>query len=129
MNDGTNQARAPVPRSRRNFLTTSAAVAGGTLLGALEPGRFAHGTLSSVLKLGLVGCGGRGAGAVSNALTPECNRDAVLWAVADLFPEKIEPSLKTLTEMFKDRIQVPPERRFTGFSGYRGGLAVRCILH
>ena len=105
--------------TRRDFLKLSgSAVAASTLADVVIP--HVHAAASNVLKLGLIGCGGRGTGAAGNALAPDCNRDAVLWAVADLFPEKIEPSLKRLTAMFKDRVQVPPERRFTGFNGYRG---------
>ena len=105
--------------TRRDFLRLSgSAVAASTLADVVIP--HVHAAPSNVFKLGLIGCGGRGSGAAGNALAPDCNRDAVLWAAADLFPEKIEPSLKRLTAMFKDRVQVPPERRFTGFNGYRG---------
>ncbi len=105
--------------NRRDFLKLSgSAVAASALAHAAAP--HVHAAPGNVLKLGLVGCGGRGTGAAGNALAPECNRDAVLWAVADLFPEKIEPCLKTLAGMFKERVQAPPERRFTGFDGYRG---------
>lgn len=105
--------------TRRAFLKLSgSAVAASTLADVVLP--RVHAAESNRLKLGLIGCGGRGTGAVGNALTPDCNRDAVLWAVADLLPEKIEPSLDALTAMFQDRVQVPRERRFTGFQGYRG---------
>jgi predicted dehydrogenase len=105
--------------TRRDFLRVSgSAVAASTLAGVAIP--HVHAAESPVFKLGLIGCGGRGTGAAGNALAPDCNRDAVLWAAADLFADKVERSLNTLTAMFKDRVQVPPERRFTGFNGYRG---------
>jgi len=57
---------------------------------------------------------------VANALAPECNQDAVLWAMADLFPQHLKASLQNLSGMFGDRVQVPTERRFVGFDGYHG---------
>src|SRR5512136_242896 len=104
--------------SRRDFLKTSATVAGTALIGTLDVGRFAHAAESSTLKLGLVGCGGRGTGAAGDALTGDPGTK--LWAAADIFPDKVQASLKTLTPMFPDRIQVPRERQFTGLNGYRG---------
>ena len=67
---------------------------------------------------GLVGCGGRGTGAAGDALTGDSGTQ--LWAAADIFPDKIEAAIKTLTPMFPDRIQVPRERQFSGLNGYRG---------
>lgn len=106
------------PVNRRGFLKTSATVAGSALVGALDVGRFAHAAESSTLKLGLIGCGGRGTGAASDALTADPGTK--LWAAADVFPDKIEASLNTLSPMFPDRIEVPRERRFSGLGGYRG---------
>lgn len=105
--------------SRRHFLKLSGTAVGASALAglAIPP---VHAGENARLKFGLIGCGGRGTGAAANVLAPECNADAVLWAMADLFPEKLEASLKNLTGMFKDRVQVPTDRRFTGFEGYRG---------
>ena len=76
--------------NRRDFLKTSATVAGTALIGALDVGRFAHAAESSTIKLGLVGCGGRGTGAAGDALTADSGTK--LWAAADIFPDKIETS-------------------------------------
>jgi len=105
--------------TRRDFLKAARGAAAVSALAGVAIPRV-HAAEDGRFKLGLVGCGGRGTGAVANALTPECNKDAVLWAMADLFPEHLESSLKTLTATFHDRVQVPPERRFTGYDGYRG---------
>ena len=104
--------------NRRNFLKTSAALAGTTLLSTLELSRSVHAAESNVIKLGLVGCGGRGTGAASDALLGDS--DTKLWAAADVFPDKIEASVKTLAPKFAERIQVPQERQFAGLDGYRG---------
>ena len=107
-----------ISTNRRGFLKTSARVAGTALIGALDVGRFAHAAESSTIKLGLVGCGGRGTGAAGDALKGDSG--ATLWAAADIFPDQIEAALKTLTPMFPNRIQVPQERQFSGLNGYRG---------
>ncbi|MGD0089666.1 MAG: Gfo/Idh/MocA family oxidoreductase [Planctomycetota bacterium] len=104
--------------NRRNFLKTSAAVAGATLLSNLDPARFAYAAENNNLKLGLVGCGGRGSGAAVDAMTGDSN--TTLWAVADVFADKAELAVKNLTAKFKDRIQVPKERQFSGLNAYRG---------
>ncbi len=104
--------------NRRTFLRTSATVAGTALIGALDVGRFAHAAETSTLKLGLIGCGGRGTGAAGDALKGDPGTR--LWAAADVFPDKIDEAIKTLSPMFPDRIQVPRERQFSGLNGYRG---------
>jgi myo-inositol 2-dehydrogenase/D-chiro-inositol 1-dehydrogenase len=104
--------------NRRGFLRKSAAVAGTALLGTLDVGRFAHAAASSTIKLGLIGCGGRGTGAAADAMTG--NPDTVLYAVADVFADKTETAVKSLTAKFPKQIQVLPERQFTGLGGYRG---------
>jgi len=117
MNTSASKPEA-TPTSRRGFLRTSAAVTGTALVGVLDVSRFAHAAESSTLKLGLVGCGGRGTGAAGDALTGDVG--TTLWAAADIFPDRIEAALSTLTPMFPNRVQVPRERQFSGLNGYRG---------
>ncbi len=102
--------------SRRDFLKTSTLAAGGLVAGGLSLERGAHAAGSDILKVGLIGCGGRGTGAAGNALNADPN--AKLVAMGDAFSEQIETSLKGLTQ-YGDRVDVPPERRFTGFDAYK----------
>ena len=104
--------------NRRSFLKSSAVATGSAMLGTLDLSRSVHAAGSDVIKLGLIGCGGRGSGAASDALTGDPNTK--LWAVADVFPDKSETALKDLTRKYGDRIQVDPARRFSGLDGYRG---------
>jgi predicted dehydrogenase len=71
-----------------------------------------------VLRVGLVGCGGRGTGAALQALSAE-QGTVVLTAMADVFPERVDHALETLRTELKEtadaRLQVPPEQRFAGF--------------
>jgi len=104
--------------SRRAFLQTSA-LAAGAAASALSIGRSAHAAGSDVLKIGLVGCGGRGTGAAGNAMTADKNTKLV--AMADAFEDRLAGSLQSLQkqEAFKDQIDVPKDRCFVGFDAYK----------
>ena len=115
MQNNTNPINTPL--NRRSFLKASVAVTGTALIGALDVSRFAHAAENNTIKLGLIGCGGRGTGAAGDALTGDAGTQ--LWAAADIFPDKIEGAVKTLSPMFPDRIKVPKERQFSGLDGYR----------
>jgi predicted dehydrogenase len=103
------------PTSRRDFLKTSAAVVAGSL--ALE--RTVHAAGSDVLRVGLIGCGGRGTGAAEQALSADPH--VKLVAMGDAFEDRLQSSLATLTKRSKiaDKIDVPPERQFVGFDAYQ----------
>ncbi|MHC4895141.1 MAG: Gfo/Idh/MocA family protein, partial [Planctomycetota bacterium] len=75
------------------------------------------------LKVGIVGCGGRGTGAAWQAMHAE-NGSVVLHAMGDLFEDRLEGSASTLEQMLAEegneaRMDVPSERRFTGFDAYQ----------
>ena len=108
--------------SRRDFLKTSAAVS-TTLAGSLIVPRLAHAASdadSETIKIGLIGCGGRGTGAAADALQadPHCK----LVAVADTFADQIERSKKNLLR-FKEKYAVTDEMTFVGFDAYKQLLA------
>jgi len=69
------------------------------------------------LKVGLVGCGGRGTGAANQALSADPNVELV--ALGDLFPDQIERSVEQLSHRHADKMDVPEERKFTGFDCYQ----------
>src|SRR5690349_20415637 len=115
------------PISRRHFLTTtSTAIVGGSLLASLAPERSAFASSSDTLKIALVGCGGRGTGAANQALsTPGSTK---LVALADVRPEQLEKCLNTLKTRKTDQVDVPPERQFTDFEGYKKAIALADIV-
>jgi len=81
---------------------------------------------SEMIKIGLVGCGGRGSGAAVNALRADPN--VKLWALGDAFADQLDSALNSLatseeTRDLQDKIDVPPERRFTGWDAYKGVIA------
>jgi predicted dehydrogenase len=103
--------------SRREFLKLSGrAAALSALSGAMLPGAFAQ--ADDTIKLALVGCGGRGTGAVGDALSTT-GGPVKLHAMADLFDNRLAGSHQALSDAFGDRIDVPPERRFIGFDAYK----------
>ncbi len=96
------------PSSRRAFLHHTAAAA-ATLPFAV------HAAGPEVIRVGLVGCGGRGTGAASQALRADAH--ARLVAMADVFGDRLESSLRTLQtgEGLAQKIDVPRERQFVGW--------------
>jgi predicted dehydrogenase len=102
------------PTSRREFLQSTAALAASA---AIAGGVHAAG--SDVLKVGLVGCGGRGTGAASQAL--HADKAVKLIAMGDAFSDRIEQSLGTLKkdEEISSKIDVKDDHKFTGFDAYK----------
>ncbi|MGE0609931.1 MAG: Gfo/Idh/MocA family protein, partial [Pirellulales bacterium] len=111
--------------NRRDFLSTStAAMVGGMLAGGLSLSRSAHGAgADDTIKVGLVGCGGRGTGAASQALHTQ--GPVKLVAMADSFADRLRQSLDGLRQDpdIKDKIDVPAERQFVGFDAYKQLIA------
>ena len=119
MNSSENQNQLPAD-SRRDFMkSTSAVLAGGALVGTLPIARAAHSFSSDEIKIGLVGCGGRGTGAAGQALdtyTPE-NR-VKLTAMADPFEFRITESLKNLRTKHDSLIDVK-DKTFVGVDAFK----------
>jgi myo-inositol 2-dehydrogenase / D-chiro-inositol 1-dehydrogenase len=106
-------------QSRREFLNHSGKlVAGAALAGALPVA--GHTAESNTIQVALVGCGGRGTGAAANALATA--GPVKLVAMADAFAHRIESSLENLSRTFTARVDVPPERRFTGLDGFKQAI-------
>jgi predicted dehydrogenase len=112
-----NNPQESVTTNRRAFLKTSGTVFGGALAGGMSIGRTAHAAGSDVLKIGLIGCGGRGTGAAVNAMTVDENTQ--LTALADPFAEKMEGSLEGLKKRFGERVTADKSTCFDGFDGYQ----------
>jgi len=109
--------------SRRQFLARSTKVVAGSVLTGVAMSRV-YGGEDNTIRLALVGCGGRGTGAVSNALSSPTGPTRLI-AMADVFEERITRSYKSLSGRFGKRIDVPPDRRFIGFDAYR--KAIDCL--
>lgn len=103
--------------SRRDFFKASGAAALAT--GVLSIPRSAHAAGSDLLRVGLIGCGGRGTGAARQAL--QADKHVKLTAMGDAFSDRLEGSLKNLQKIdtIEGKIDVPPERRFVGFDAFQ----------
>jgi len=115
-----NDAANAPSSSRREFLKHSSLLAGaGTVAGTLSFAQSAHAAGGDELKVGLIGCGGRGTGAASQALKADPN--VKLWAMGDAFADRLGLSLKSLRGIgrIKDKIDVPAERQFVGFDAFQ----------
>lgn len=120
----TSSTTSPV--SRRDCLRTTA-VAGGLAATTLASRVYASG--SDEIKVGLIGCGGRGSGAAAQAMST--GKNVKLFAMADAFEDRLESSLSSLSrgragvskvepgKGFGGAIDVPAGRRFVGLDAYR----------
>jgi len=105
--------------TRRRFMQhTGAAAAAATMAGAI--GARAHAAAAETLKIGLIGCGGRGTGAAMQALST--SNDVQLVAMCDTFEDQIEFSAETIARQKKDQVNVGADDKYPGFDGYRGLL-------
>jgi myo-inositol 2-dehydrogenase / D-chiro-inositol 1-dehydrogenase len=103
--------------TRREFLKTSALI-GGALMGpAILPGKLYGAGNDAPLKIGLIGCGGRGTGAAGQAL--KADKNVALTAMGDVFPEQIKSSLAALQNDEPARVQVDDAHRFVGLDAYQ----------
>ena len=109
--------------SRRSFMQRSTAViAGGSVASTLASARPLHAAGSETLKVGVVGCGGRGSGAAINAMRADDN--VKLTVMADLFGDRLETSKRNIKTALEGddiahKFDVKEDHCFTGFDAYK----------
>jgi predicted dehydrogenase len=118
-----NEGTSAGSKSRRDFLKLSGQLAVASAIGPVAVSRCYAGE-NSTIKLALVGCGGRGTGAVADAFSTK-GGPVKLYAMADLFEHRLTRSLNNLKKDYADRVDVPPERQFLGFDAYK--KAIDCL--
>jgi predicted dehydrogenase len=107
-------------QSRRDFLsTTSRIAAASAFAGMTLP--LVHAAEDNVIRLALIGCGGRGTGTIADAFSSG-KGPMKLVAMADVFEAKLQNSMTTLKRNFADSVDVPQDRQFLGFDGYRKAM-------
>ncbi len=103
--------------SRRGFLELGTAT-GAAVLTRLQ---WVHAAGSDILRIGLVGCGGRGSGSLLDSLDVK-GAPMKLVAMADVFKNRLDSSYGLIKKQFGDRVDVPQDRQFVGFDGYRKAM-------
>jgi myo-inositol 2-dehydrogenase/D-chiro-inositol 1-dehydrogenase len=104
--------------TRREFVQMSSAAALGAAIASSVVSSGVYAAENNTIKIGLVGCGGRGGGAAINALGADKNLKLV--ALGDMFKDKLEAKLKQLRTQAGKQIDVPAENQFSGWDAYKG---------
>jgi len=122
--------------SRREFVKQSSLLAGGLIAAPILKANYFSGADDSI-KIAIVGCGGRGTGAVSQALFTKEN--VKLVAMADAFRDRLDKCYKDITAddlseitghpgNLKNKIAVPEENKFIGFDAYKKAIALADLV-
>ncbi len=109
--------------SRRKFIKNTGSTIAGSALGfnILANSDSLTFNNSDVLKVGLIGCGGRGSGAAVQAVSSDPN--VVLTAMGDIFEDRLEQSLKAIKNEVPEKVKVSESHKFVGFDAYKKVLA------
>jgi len=106
--------------TRRDFLKTGGKFAAASALaGVILP--HVHAAENNTIQIALVGCGGRGSGAASNALSVK-NGPTKLVAMADVFDHRLSGSYNALKKEHGAKVDVPEDRKFIGFDAYKKAM-------
>jgi predicted dehydrogenase len=120
---------------RREFVKTAGLASGAILAAPLMSNANFYSGASDVIKIALIGCGGRGTGAAVQALRSKQN--VKLVAMADAFKDRIDSAYKAITGDLSEAgitgdmsklIDVPEERKFEGFDGYLKAIALADVV-
>ena len=122
--------------SRRDFVKQSGLIAGATLAAPLISNANFYSGANDVIKIALIGCGGRGTGAATQAL--QSKQNVKLVAMADAFRDRIDSCYKNITAddmsdsgikgNLQSMIDVPEERKFVGFDAYKKAIALADVV-
>ncbi len=106
--------------SRREFLKDTGRIAAASALAAgITPRMYAG--QNNTIKVALIGCGGRGTGAASNALSVK-QGPIKLVAMGDVFAHRLKNSYENLKKQHADQMDVPDDRKFVGFNAYKNAM-------
>lgn len=115
-----NESSLNASTSRRDFIkTTGRLAAASALAGVALP--HVHAAGSELIQVALIGCGGRGTGAAQNAVDVKGGQ-VKLVAMADVFENRLRDSYDALSKNGREKVDVPPERKFIGFDAYQKAM-------
>ena len=116
MTSPSRQSGAEQPSIELAKTSVMGAAAGAAVAGGLSLARSAHAAGSDLVKIALIGCGGRGTGAAVNALSTKAN--VRLVAMADAFQDRVDNSFKGIKGQCPEKLDVPDDRKFAGMDSY-----------
>ena len=103
----------PAGISRRDFVKRTSVATAGLSAGLMASGNFAYAAGTDKLRVGLIGCGGRGTGAARDAVVSSPNVE--IYAMGDLFEDRLDQSKEALQGAIGEALNVSESRSFTGF--------------
>ncbi|MBN2327683.1 MAG: Gfo/Idh/MocA family oxidoreductase [Candidatus Omnitrophica bacterium] len=111
------QSQKKTQSTRRSFIKTAAMTASAAALAASNVNRFGHAAGNDEIKVGLIGCGGRGSAAANDALDADPGVKVV--ALGDIFADKVQKARQGLKDRKPDRTLVDDDHCFVGFDAYQ----------
>ena len=114
--------------NRRDFIKSSSIALGGMLVTPATSRAFLNNSNNDVLKIALIGCGKRGAGAAAQALMT--SKNVKLVALADVFRDQLDETYFHLTKIpkIKDQVDVPEAAKFVGFDAYQKAIDLADVV-
>jgi len=123
--DRPRSAPAKTLPSRRGFLGRSIGTIGAAgLAGGISVARGAHAAGDDLVKIALIGCGGRGIGAAMNALSNASHPNVKLVALADAFEDRLRFAAEALAKRVPEKVDVPADRQFAGLDCFKPIMAL-----
>jgi myo-inositol 2-dehydrogenase / D-chiro-inositol 1-dehydrogenase len=116
----------PDGSNRREFLRTSAGIISAAAVAGLDLSRMAHAAGGDTLRVGLIGCGGRNAGAAVQALNAD--RGARLVAMTDFFLSRVKEKREAIRREKGDQVTVTDDCCFAGFDGYKNVIEASDVV-
>lgn len=110
----------PQSSNRRRFVKQASAVAATASLVASSM-KAVHAGVDETIQVALIGCGGRGGGAAQNALSVPGGQTKLV-AMVDVFESKLKSAVKNLSAQYPEQVDVPEDRQFLGFGGYKQAM-------
>jgi len=111
--------------TRRDFVKAGAVIGAGAMVPSAMASRL-MGSQDDTIKVGIIGCGGRGTGAAANAIM--AHPSVRLIAMADLFEDRLKGSHNWIVNDedhdYTNQVSVDPEHMFVGFDAYKQLLAL-----
>ncbi len=101
--------------TRRDFLKASTVAASAAVSGSLSIGNSVFAAGSGIIRVGMVGCGGRNTGAAAQALTAD--KGARLVAMCDIFMDRVKHKRDILKQQKGDQVLAGDDHCFAGFDG------------